>query len=130
MTEPVVAQPFEFRWRIHPAASPEETAAELVFTQPADANTGQLEITARNPSLKALVYYYLADPAGHRPLFFRDLGTVVGPHLHTFGQIDRSLMDFNRQFPAYQAARISPFPAGQAAHDAPAGDAPPDEAAR
>lgn len=108
------AGPLRFRWRIHPRDKPGETAAELVFTQEPDAETGSLEITAADADMKALVFYFLSDPFGHRPLFFRDKGTVYGPHTRTFGQIDRSLLDFNRQYPGFRAVRESPFPGAQA----------------
>lgn len=98
----------EFRWRIHPADKPEETAADLVFTQQEGADTGKLAISAADPAMKSLVSYFLLDPDDHRPLFFRDTGTLHGPHIHTFGQIDRSLMDFNRQFPGFRAVRVTP----------------------
>ncbi|MGQ0815320.1 MAG: hypothetical protein ACT4O1_12830 [Gemmatimonadota bacterium] len=99
------------RWRIFLVSDPAQTTAEVVFRQETEDGAGSTEILAENPAMRALLTYYLVDPFDHRPQHFPETGTLSGPHMHYAGQVHRQLMRLNREFPAYDAARMHEDPA-------------------
>ena len=105
-----MAEAFTYRWRVVRVATPDQAAAELTFTQPPGEGHGAVAVASDDPELASLIRYFLVDPMATRTYFFRDAGTLGAPHDRTFGQIDRSLMDFNRRFAAFRAERVDPFP--------------------
>jgi hypothetical protein len=95
-----------YRWRIRPAAEPDRVSAELVFMAGPDGDSGELEVLGDDPAMRVLVLYYLSDVRDLRPVYVHGVGQLKGPHTRSAEQLDLSIMEFGRSFPAFAAERV------------------------